>query len=162
VFDPELAKKAMAKLIDETKRGVVKWYHWGATDPDNYEIPPDGKYGLYSTFPNWNVYYTKIVGTHVTIERHGDDYKFCVYWGSPVGSGGSIMDMEKELPLMDELIDVVRDSNPEHLSKSAFVWSEKNKDKWWMKQEHIFHDDFPRKPFRGGMGTANLNFLRNI
>jgi hypothetical protein len=142
MWDKELAEKAMQKLIDETNLGTVKWRRWGVTDSEEpVDLDPSGKYTINITFPNWPVYYTKLVGTHVTVEDGQGNQKFCIYWGTPVGFGGSIMDMEKELPLMDELLASIRSSEPEYMSKRRFKWLEENKGKecWWMKQEHIWH-----------------------
>lgn len=131
------AKKAMEKLIHETNEGKIKWYHWGATDPSTKPDNTDGK--IWLTIPNWTVYYTKLVGTHVTVEDGIGNQKFCIYWGPPVGNGGSIMDMEKELPLMAELLDTIRRSETEPLPKWKFEYNDENKGGWWMCQEHIWH-----------------------
>jgi hypothetical protein len=140
MWNKEEAQKAMEKLIDETNRGIIKWRRWGSTDPSEY-TPPEEGHQLHLTIPNWTVYYTKLVGTHVTVENHLGNKSFQIYWGAPVGRGGSIMDMEKELPLMDELLITIRNSNPESLPKWRFAWKEENKgpECWWMKQEHIWH-----------------------
>lgn len=144
----EAAQRAMEKLIDETDRGIIKWRRWGSTDssekPAEPKLDAEGNpiWSGVITIPNWTVYYTKLVGTHVTVENHLGDKRFSIYWGPPTGrSGGGTMDMEKELPLMDELLVAIRNSNPESLPKWRFQWIDENKgpECWWMKQEHIWH-----------------------
>jgi hypothetical protein len=140
MWEKESAQKAMEKIIDETNRGIIKWRRWGSTDPSTKPDPnPNGLF--MTTCPNWTVYYTKLVGTHVTVENHLGDQRFRIYWGPPVGHGGNTMDIEKELPLMDELLIAIRNSNPESLPKWRFAWEEENKgpECWWMKQENIWH-----------------------
>jgi hypothetical protein len=131
------ARRAMEKLVDETNRGIIKWYSWGAADSSEKPTSTDPLI----TIPNWTVYYTKLVGTHVTVENHLGDKRFSVYWGAPVGHGGSANDMEKELPLMDELLMAIRKSEPASLPKWRFQWIDENKgpECWWMKQEKIRH-----------------------
>jgi hypothetical protein len=148
MFNYEEAKKAMEKLIYETERGIIKWHSWGSTDslekPEpTPKLDKNGEPVWFGsvTFPNWAVYYTKLVGTHVTVEDHLGDQRFRVYWGPPIGRGDNTMDIEKELPLMDELLSSIRNSDPESLPKWRFQWIDENKgpECWWMNQEHIWH-----------------------
>ena len=152
MWEKAAAQAAMEKLIDETDRGIIKWRMWGSTDSSKKPEPVPTAFNANGepitnmwqgsfTIPNWTVYYTKLVGTHVTVENHLGNKHLNIYWGPPVGNGGSIMDMEKELPLMDELLIAIRNSDPESLPKWRFAWEEENKgpECWWMKQENIWH-----------------------
>jgi hypothetical protein len=138
MWEKESAQKAMEKLIDETNRGIIKWRRWGSTDPEKY-TPPEEGHQLHFTVPNWTVYYTKLVGTHVTVENHLGDKKFSIYWGSPVNLYHT-HDVEKELPLMDELLIAIHNSDTESLPKWRFAWQDENKgpECWWMKQENVW------------------------